>query len=85
MATQLLTEDQIKQAAYKLCETAGMDPEQPVQASSPTSEVAGFPVVLTVLVTQPLWQSVAAQIAEADRIQHAIQFARGITGGDTIN
>lgn len=84
MATQLLTEEQVKLAAYKLCETLGMDPEQSIPAASPTTQVSGFTVSLAVLKTQPLWRSVAAQIAEADRIQHAIQFARGITDGNAI-
>lgn len=70
MATQLLTEEQVKQAAYKYCELVGLDPDRPVSTSSP---------VYTVLVTEPLWRSVAARIEDADRIQYAMQFAREIT------
>ena len=84
MAIQLLTEEQIKQAAYKLCETLGMDPEQPTPGDSLTSPVGGNPVLCAIFVTQPLWRSVAARIADADRIQYAIQFAREMTDGDTI-
>lgn len=82
MATQLLTEEQVKQAAYKYCELAGLDPEQMVPGGSPTSQLAGFPVLHTIFVTQPLWRNVAAQIVDADRIQHAIQFAREMTDGN---
>ena len=84
MVTQLLTKEQVKQAAYKLCEALGVDPEQPTPADPPTSQVGGSPVLHTIFVTQPLWRSVAARIVDADRIQHAIQFAREITDGNAI-
>ena len=85
MATQSLTNEQAKRAAYKYCELLGLDPEQPVPAASPTSYIEGVGVVSHLVhKTQSLWQSVATRIVEADRIHQAIQFAREVTDGNAV-
>lgn len=84
MATQLLTEEQAKQAAHKYCELAKLDPEQLVPAAAPISQVGGLLVSHTIHVTQPLWRSVAARIIDAGRIQQATNSAKEITDGNTI-
>ena len=69
-----MTNEQLKAAAYKLCELRGMNPEVLV-VHGPPPDANG--VVLSVALYSPQWQLIAEEIRYHLQFLEAIEYGKG--------